>query len=644
MREDKNVKKRWRILIAVLAAAVLVVGGNLLWFAPSWFGRADPPQASALYKFPAPDPLAFAPPPGDAPPVEGYNPTPADFAEDEATGTGFVKNIVVVYFRRDATQEQKQAALEAVGGEVAGRADMIGKWEVRVAGGAGETLEELRALCALLEARPGVAAATPDHVIELAAQALPNDPWTGGGHTDAAQNCWWAQAVRLPEAWEYNAAVAARVMLGLVDHGVNTAHEELSGVVEAITNIGGAGYPQQPTDHGTGVAGVMAARAGNGAGLAGVAWNAEVFSVDAMNPAGAAGSTQMVYNAIAEEIRRGANAVNISLGVFGSGAYPEGLDEEGIARHARDAALLLSGLIGYGYGDFVIAQSAGNSASGAQAIRNGLFASVTPNNCQLEPAMAQMVCNRILVVGALRQSGAEYEMAGFSAVGSQVSLCAPGVDMFLPAAGAGYQITQGTSFSAPQVAAAAAWMFAANPALDGGQVGQLLKMDAVSPMAVRPAGGGAPAYRMLDCKRVMDAAYPARLLEPAPGSPALVSQMDLLVGGIPEKTPPGALASLVDAWGGELSHSAQGHFLGTGQQAFVTSPLGAQAVYTLAVPGDLNGDGRVDALDAQLLRRYMAGKWTPDYSMAAFLAAADYNGDGLVDEADADAMFARGME
>ena len=641
-----RLKRHWKKIAAALAALLLAAGGLLFWRVASSREGGARQSAPAPYAFPAPDPVAFEPAPEDAPPVRGYAPSPEAFARDEATGARFVKNIVVLYFERGATQAQKQAALEAVGGQAAGQADMIGKWEVRVDG---ETLEAIDALCGQLEALPGVAAATPDHVIELAPQAMPGDPWVGAGYEDAAANRRWAEAVRLPEAWDYNAAVPAQVAVGMVDTGTNAGHEELSGVVSAVTRVGGAGYPQAPTDHGAGVAGVLAARANNGRGLAGVLWNAKVYAADVMNPRGANGSLQMVYDAIAEELRLGAKAVNMSLGVMGSSSNPDGLEDADVALSARDSALFLSRLLANGYGNFVIIQSAGNSAGG-DAIRNGLFASVTPENCQLEPAMAQMVCSRILIVGALRETGGGCALAEFSAAGSQVSLCAPGDGLFLPASAssAAYQVARGTSFSAPQVAAVAAWMLAANPALDGGQVGQLLKTDAVSPLAVRPGGGGAPAYRMLDCKRALDAALNDPRLAALSGCTFVVMDDTRVVKNIPLKTTAGDFLPQVSTMGGAAVYAkAQGtpaRFIGTGDQVTVTAPGGAQAIYTLAVRGDLNGDGRADALDAQLLRRRLAGRWAPAYGEAAFLAAADWDGDGLADGADADAMFAQGLE
>jgi serine protease len=95
-------------------------------------------------------------------------------------------------------------------------------------------------------------------------------------------------------------------------------------------------------------------------------------------------------------------------------------------------------------------------------------------------------------VGASTQTGSR---AAFSNSGSWISLAAPGVNVFgdlsslspvamyprspLPGSQSGlYGYSSGTSFSAPQVAGAAALVWAANPQLTAQQVAQILKQTA----------------------------------------------------------------------------------------------------------------------------------------------------------------------
>lgn len=642
--------KRWmKILAVVLAAVVLVTGGLFAWKGGEWFGEK---AAAEVYDFPAGDPVRFDPPDATLPPVQGYVPEPADFALDEATGLEFVKGILTVYFEREASQAQRQAAFEAVAGTVVGKAERFGKWELQVQG-QGDTLAELEALCAALKAMPGVAAAMPDHVVDLAQQGSTNDPWSSN-----ASWFWWAKAIRLPEAWDYNDVITQTVTVGEVDGGINTAHEELAGIAEMLTNVsvtdyinaGGAGLDNPPKvshsytpvalQHSTSIASIMAGKAGNQKGLAGILQNAKVYGFDYRTADGPAKreTINTILDGVAAVVEQGASAVNISTGYLsavqtvGAGAALQKSD-------ATATATFLAQMIRFGYGRVVVVQSAGNYRT--DAIRNGLFACVTASNCGLDAKTAEMVMKRILIVGASDKNNVQ---TSDSATGAQVSLYAPGEAIYSAGLGSSeYVLASGGSYAAPQVTAAAAWMLAANDALDGGQVGALLKLEAVSPLQVKDYESGS-YYRMLDLRRALEAAYPETLL--AKEGAAFTVDNESAVVLLAEGTAPAALDDMVTAWGGSYvrDRANDGAYLRTGQQAAVLSPLGTQKLYTLAVKGDLSGDGRVNAVDAQLLRQKLdAPAFDLGLSAALYQAAADYNADGSIDEADAQAMFDRGM-
>jgi subtilisin family serine protease len=109
----------------------------------------------------------------------------------------------------------------------------------------------------------------------------------------------------------------------------------------------------------------------------------------------------------------------------------------------------------------------------------------------LQPVGSNGVGGRGLAVGASTMSG---NRAQFSNVGSYISLLAPGENVFsavsaassplrfprvtLPGASGQYGFASGTSFSAPEVAGAAALVWAANPLLDSQGVAEILKATA----------------------------------------------------------------------------------------------------------------------------------------------------------------------
>lgn len=627
--------KKW--LAVVLAAAVMLTGGMLVWQWDHWFGGSEAEEAPFAAEYPLPDAISIEPHDENPPEVQNYNPDPADFVLDDPSGVEYVKEIAVVMFARSATDAQRQAVLNASGGEIVGRADMIGKWQLRVPAG---DYAALSALCEQLEAMPGVQGAMPDLVVEVQDLALPsNDPWTGGTA--------WADICRLPEAWStYNALTANQAKLGMVDSGVNAKHEELSGgIVQNLTTVATIDdnyeytYTTSIEYHGTGVAGVMAARANNNKGGAGVAWNAKIYAVD-YKAAQAANtkrsSVQVFYDGILTAVRAGANAINFSIGLL----YPD--QPNGTSKpneHGRAAAAITWQMIDWGWDDFVIVQAAGNAQK--DAFYNGYFCSITKENAGLTDAQYEMVANRIIVAGSLIESGSKYQQANYSAYGTPFAVYAPGSAIYTANTGnSAYQWLTGTSMSAPMITATAGWMFALNPSLDGGQVGQLLKMDAVSPRQVQDNRSGVNAsYRMLDCVRAL-ASVSAPYLESLQEDIVVDNDARYII--VPRKTTAAELSAALRALHGTITYekasTAPEHLAGTGDQVqWISSANPALgSTYTLVVKGDLNGDGRSDALDAQCLLGRAEHTWQPSYSESIYTLALD----GM----NAQTLFDNGME
>ncbi|MCL4836406.1 MAG: S8 family serine peptidase [Thermoanaerobaculia bacterium] len=80
-------------------------------------------------------------------------------------------------------------------------------------------------------------------------------------------------------------ATGAGVRVAVVDTGVDLSHPDLEGRVVLARSFAPSGHPSFTEDiHGTAVAGVMAARAGNGIGIVGVAPGAELIALKACWP------------------------------------------------------------------------------------------------------------------------------------------------------------------------------------------------------------------------------------------------------------------------------------------------------------------------------------------------------------------------
>jgi subtilisin family serine protease len=180
--------------------------------------------------------------------------------------------------------------------------------------------------------------------------------------------------------------------------------------------------------HGTHVAGIVAARRGNGAGIAGVADNARIMALKFLKPGG--GYTSDAIVAIQYAVANGATVINASWGGTG---YSQALCEA-IAQ-AGDAGV-------------VFVAASGNSATDNDS------APLWPANC---PAASLVSVAATTPVDAL---------ATFSNRGAvQVDVGAPGLDVLSTIPGGLYGYKSGTSMAAPVVSGIAAALVGAHPEL-----------------------------------------------------------------------------------------------------------------------------------------------------------------------------------
>jgi len=273
---------------------------------------------------------------------------------------------------------------------------------------------------------------------------------------------WWRAVVGVADLTPPGPGVP----VSLVDSGVSFGHPEFAGRPDLI-----ALNAQEPAPlggvHGTSVASVIGAPA-NGLGLVGIYPQAVIRSYDAAIGAGTQLETSQIVSGILSAVRTGKSVINLSLG-----------------GNRRDAAV----------------ESAVN-----QAVRSGslvVAASGNSGNVGNEPSYPAATPH-VLTVAAVDRSG---QAAFFSSRSPHVDLAAPGVDIPVASALDGaYATTSGTSFAAPIVSGAAAWLWTVRPELDAGQVAEILRRSArdVAPAGVDQATG----YGILN--------FPAALAYPTP--------------------------------------------------------------------------------------------------------------------------------
>jgi len=290
-------------------------------------------------------------------------------------------------------------------------------------------------------------------------------------------------------AWDFweSPPELARVKVAIIDSGIDGEHPDLIGrVVAARSFVGGSAYHDEQ-GHGTFIAGEIAANPTNGAGMAGLAFNARLIVAKVVEPDGTV-SLPAEVAAIRWAVHEGAQVINLSLG--------------GV-RDPLDARLdtyspLEQAAVEYAYSKGVIVVA---------AVGNGPQSPATPWNFAHYPSALP----HVIGVSALQRDGSVPDYSNRDAVFNDISAPGDGIFSTIPRDLADsttacpdgpysicgpdeFRDAIGTSFAAPQVSAAAALLLGQDPRLTPDQVSWLLERgaDDVSPATGCP---GCPVGR-----------------------------------------------------------------------------------------------------------------------------------------------------
>ena len=277
---------------------------------------------------------------------------------------------------------------------------------------------------------------------------------------------WQYVATRVNEVPEEILRAASTVKIAVIDTGVDVTHPDIAAKNPETWDIVHRRTTVVDRDgHGTFVSALAAGSITNGDGIAGFGGDAQLLMIKAV---GAGDSFSDVDEAagIVYAVDHGAKIINLSIG--GEGSSP--LETRAIQYAASRNVLLVA--------------AAGNEYEEGNPVEYPAAA--------LQPVGSKGQGGFGLAVAASTMSG---KRAFFSNTGTQISLAAPGDNVFgavaagssreywprypLPGSISGlYGWSSGTSFSTPEVAGAAALVWAANPELTAQHVAGILKATA----------------------------------------------------------------------------------------------------------------------------------------------------------------------
>jgi subtilisin family serine protease len=281
----------------------------------------------------------------------------------------------------------------------------------------------------------------------------------------------------VPYQWQYTATrassvpeavlrAASGVKIAVVDTGADLDAPDLAAKSPETYNVlTGTTDIRDFHGHGTFVASIAGGSVSNGEGIAGFGGDAQLLLIQSGRPDGSFTDVDEA-DAIVHAVNQGARIVNLSIG---------GTQTSAVERKALEYAAA--------HGVLVVA-AAGNEYEEGNPVEYPA--------ALLQPVGSNGRGGIGLSVGATTKAG---RRASFSNAGSWISLAAPGENVLgavsslskarnwprypLPGSTRGlYGFSSGTSFSAPQVAGAAALVWAANPSLDREQVAWIMKRTA----------------------------------------------------------------------------------------------------------------------------------------------------------------------
>jgi len=172
-----------------------------------------------------------------------------------------------------------------------------------------------------LHGEAGIAWAHPDVRLPLVPHEIPDDPLLSAQWhlvNDGQRGFVRGVDVNAEEAWAITAGAGVRV--AVLDSGTDVDHPDLI-VLEGRDYVDDddRSDPDDGNNHGTAAAGLIAAIGNNGIGMAGVAWEAEIYGIRILARDGELGgaTVQEIYEAFVEAVDNGADVLNNSWGIGG---------------------------------------------------------------------------------------------------------------------------------------------------------------------------------------------------------------------------------------------------------------------------------------------------------------------------------------
>ena len=296
-----------------------------------------------------------------------YYPTAEEnIVQDKETGVTYINNELIVSLTSSSSKSQLETKLREIGGQIVGGIDDMAVYQLQFSDT--YTFGEIEKVVETLEKEQYVQYAAPNVAVKMEPSYIPNDEkWKNQWGDVVGGENWGVEAIDAVGAWDYRDVMQA-VNVGIMDAGFDVQHADLN---FAEAPLGNATYlnkvesgEREWTDHGTHVAGTIAAGFDNKIGITGIAPKVNLYGVAIWGITGSGYSSAYSWNVgLAYLIqKKQCSVINISLASYGTtfnasrkcSAAEKDLDE-----FADEVSRFLQKMIDKGY-NFVICKGAGN--------------------------------------------------------------------------------------------------------------------------------------------------------------------------------------------------------------------------------------------------------------------------------------------
>ncbi|MBE6959910.1 MAG: hypothetical protein E7448_04220 [Ruminococcaceae bacterium] len=186
-----------------------------------------------------------------------------------------------------------------------------------------------------LEQRTDVIYAGPNYFLDCEANEASETSLVRTSSNDLISEQWALDTINLPDAWEIEIGMTRKVVVGIIDSGIDGSHPDFGYAVNAsksrdIDTDGVAHTVTVATDstgHGTMVAGVIGAMSHNTIGISGVNWDVELVSLKLLRNSQGKSSVAAMIKALLVAQELGVQILNMSTHITEYNGYVPGITQ-----------------------------------------------------------------------------------------------------------------------------------------------------------------------------------------------------------------------------------------------------------------------------------------------------------------------------